>query len=442
MKGTRRSNRAIGWGAAACLAIVGGAAPARAGEPAQPEAARVVAGSHGPGDIVDIQATVGWSFDARQAAIRREAQGELTGLTTKRDLLYYETRQVLDFAAQVGVFHDLSLFLRAPLVVGEDRRLEFDRRADCARVPADCVNEASSTVLRDGILPRDASGFGWDATRDRAFTAGSSTVFRGPKRKGFEYLGVGAAYAVTNQDRDETKPTWILALEGRLQVGKARDYDAADPDGNTGVGLGYHQIVGSTTVARRFGAVGPYVGGWFAQPIVPSDSPYKRYALGEKAFAKPQQRAGGVVGVEGVAWERPELKYRLAIEARGRFEYRNQGLAQAELWEPLAGRSDCKTSAAACRPGVDVDFDGAPGADPASGITRSPGYGTFGLDLGASAQAGPWVRFRGLVGMTFEQARFLTDNLSRNAAYDITGRRFRVDGARAFHVFLEAAATY
>ena len=45
--------------------------------------------------------------------------------------------------------------------------------------------------------------------------------FKSPTRSGVEYLAVGIDFGIMNQARDNTKPTWVIGLEGRFNVSGA-----------------------------------------------------------------------------------------------------------------------------------------------------------------------------------------------------------------------------
>src|SRR6185436_12693827 len=153
-----------------------------------------------------------------------------------------------------------------------------------------CVDSHNATILRDQILPgynqdswgMDAQHGGRQYTRQPSppgpqFAPGPSGVFLGPSRKGFQYLGVGITWAPFNQARDDTKPTWTLNFDARLDVGKDMRFDPANPDANTAVGLGYHQLLFSTFVSKRFRYFEPYFGAWYNRPIRSNGSPYGSY---------------------------------------------------------------------------------------------------------------------------------------------------------------------
>jgi hypothetical protein len=409
------------------------------------EATRVVSGSRSPGEMFDFHLSLVWLHEQERAQIRRDREGAGTGagIVVADELIYRRSRDVLDLRMDFGVYHDFSLFVATPIVLADDRSLDFDREGCGGTGAMACPDEKTATILRDRILPGyGMPSYGLDAEHGRPFTAGSASVFRGPTRRGLEYLGLGARYAIFNQARDDSKPTWLVRFESRFAVGPDQRFDPAKPTANRAVGLGYHQFVFSTAFSRRFESLDPYLGLWYAVPSAPDGSLYSKYPLGGGAFGGPQQGAGADVGVEVPAWEDARTRRRIVFELRGRMELRFLGLAQGPLWEPLSGSSACPTERVACRPGVDRDLTGDGVPDPNPGITRSPTYGVLGLDGGLTAQVGRYARFRGLFGVSFEQDRSLTDGRSGNDVYDAPGRRFRIENARWWHLLIDLALTF
>ena len=80
-------------------------------------------------------------------------------------------------------------------------------------------------------------------------------------------IGVGLTWAPFNQRRDDTKPTWTLSFDAKLDVFKDRRFDPSNPGGNTAVGQGYHQFIWSTFVSKRFRWFEPYFGGSYMLPV-------------------------------------------------------------------------------------------------------------------------------------------------------------------------------
>jgi hypothetical protein len=298
-------------------------------------------------------------------------------------------------------------------------------------------------VLRDGFFAESrATSYGLDSEHLRPYTPPSATVFRGPTRRGLEYLGLGASWAIFDQDLDATKPTWIARFETRLSVAKDMRFDPGQPRNNRAVGLGYHQFVFSSAFSRRFGAIEPYLEGWLMLPVLTADSAYRQPRLSHDGFASAQKRAGAELGVEAILWEDVRTRRRMVLELRGHGELRMSGLAQSEIWEMLAGDRRCAGEAAACRPGIDTDLDQDGRLEPHPGITRSPAYGVFGGDAGINFQFGRHVRLRGLFGLSAQPARLLSDGLSGNDVYDSPGRRFRIEGLHTWHVLADGGLVF
>jgi hypothetical protein len=400
---------------------------------------RVVSGVTGPGDFPDVRLGISWLREDRKATVSRERADQSTGGEVGRsaDLVHRQIRQVIRLGAEVGLFRDLSLFVEAPLVLADDRWLHFDGGVD----------SGSSTLLRDGILPgAGTDSHGLDAKHQRPFVAPDDSVFRGPTRRGLEYLAIGLQHAIMNQRHDPTRPTWVVRLEPRLALGKAMAFDPARPDDNKAVNPGYHQLLLSTFFARREGRAQPHLGGFYSLPRATSGSAYGRFPLGSKGYGGPQHRAGAEAGLTYEAFARPQSGHRVLLEIAASAEVRFFGLARSELWEPLSGPSTCPAMPASCRAQgnveVDVDLDGDGQPDPYPGIVRSPGYGLFGGRLGLALELARLVRLTAGFAMTAEQDRFLTDGRSGVESFDRPGRRFRVEDARSWQLRVDATTGF
>lgn len=405
--------------------------------PWKARAAEVTRAVSGVGDAQrpEVVVSLSWLHESHSAAVKREVESSLTdrGIGLTRDLRFTQSRDLLALRAETGALWDLSVHLEAPLVLTDSRHLEFDGES----------SSSSSTMLRDGILP----GYGQLTSPDR-------TVFRGPKRSGLEFLGVGLTWAVMRQDRDDSKPTWLLSFDTRWSIGGAMGFDRLNPDANTSVGLGYHQLVWSTWLSRRTRHIEPYFGVWYMLPVRSSSGPFKNYPDGAPTSG-PQQRVGLSFGFEHVAWEEPVKKHRFSFEVRGRGVLFFRGRNFTEIWEPLSGASTCTaTSTADCRPGID---DG--GAFP--GVSQVDSYASFGADAGMNLRIGQHVRVRGLVGMTGAQSHLITGaspgrdldgdgavtfagekNPTYRQTIDLPGRRFRVEESRFWNLLLDVAVSY
>jgi hypothetical protein len=447
------------------------------------EVTRVVSAMDGSNGF-DFNLTASWVHDVKSATVKRELQSGLAprNIELIKDLQFAQTRDLLNLRADVGILWDVGLHIEMPLVLADSSSVDFDQSegSNCHFPSSDpnaprpnCVNQENATILRDGILPvatdpntGEITSWGQDAEHNRPFTPGSTSAFKGPTRKGFEYLGVGITWAPFNQARDDTKPTWTLNFDAKLDVFKDKRFDPSNPTSNTAVGQGYHQLVWSTFVSKRFRWFDPYFGAWYNLPVRTNGSPFQQYGPTQTSV-NPQQRAGIMIGVEQIAWENPRGDQRVTVEARAHVEQHFFGRERSELWEPLSGSSACASNnTMACRPNVDLQYADANNVvvdAPHPGITDIESYATVGGDMGLNVQVGKFIRFRGLFGFRSDMPHLITaassgvdanhdntvdptDKSEANPTYrpviDQPGRRFRVEGTKIWTLFLQGSMMF
>jgi hypothetical protein len=404
-------------------------------------------------DTFDFNLTATWLHDVKTAAVNVE-QETSSGYALARDLKYGQTRDTLNLRIDFGVLWDVGLHVQTPLVLHDSSHLDYDTD----------VNAGNSMFV--GTFP------GGDAAI--VPSGPGSRVFTSPTRKGFENLGVGVTWAPFNQRRDDTKPTWTLSFDALLDVFKDMRYDPANPTGNTAVGLGYHQMIWSTWISKRFRHFDPYFGASYMLPIRTNGSIFQDLGGGQ-TMVNPQMLATAVIGVEVIAWENAPRQQRVTIEARGHMEEHFAGRNYSELWEPLSGSSACKagsTDLTGCRASLDQVTTAAVingvtqpmitrGA-PYPGVSDIEAYGTFGGDVGFNVQVGPYVRFRSLFGLSYDESHFITNaspgvpgpdgrvdsnnpaqaNPVYRESIDLPGRRFRIEQSETWHLVVEGALMF
>ncbi len=399
-------------------------------------------------DTFDFNLTAAWFHDSRTAAINREAASS-SGIQVNPDLKYAQTTDLLDLRTDFGILWDVGLHVDLPIILAQSNNLTLDPAAP----------GGTTTFVRDGIYPAYQSTSGT-----------SSTVFQSPTRSGLQYLGLGIQWAVFNQKRDDTKPTWTLGFDADLDVFKDMRFDPANPNGNTAVGLGYHQLIWSTWVSKRFRYFDPYFGASYMLPIRTNGSIYQNLGGGQTSV-NPQQLAMVIVGVEQIAWENPSGDQSVTVELQAHAAEHFAGRGTSELWEPLSGHPGCQPTNGPvppvageplCRQSLDESADGTT-AMPYPGVTDIDAYGSFGGEAGLNIHVGKYIRFRGLFGMTFDAAHFITNasagvdrnndgqvdstnpkeaNPTYRESIDIPGRRFRVEDSRDWHLFVQGSLMF
>jgi hypothetical protein len=226
------------WAAAALLV----AASAQANEPKKASEPRIMAE---PGEITnvvdafdddngnpfDLHITLGFQQSWLSSKILRESSigskannpGLTTGGFTSSQMnvaKYSEVTSRLNTRVDLGIYKDIALYIRMPLILSNTRELN-DLNGS--------AGSAQSVVLQGATQP--------NGSPEQLF----SMPFKSPTRSGIEYLAAGLDFGIFNQARDPSKPTWVFGFEGRFSVS-----EPMHACGNTG---GLNQASGQKSCA-------------------------------------------------------------------------------------------------------------------------------------------------------------------------------------------------
>lgn len=452
-----------------------------------------VASSFEEDDIFDIHFGVGYDFTFKRAAILREWNTGAANDTQNRlvkDLLYRQLKHTLTPTVEIGVWHDLAVYLTMPVVLADSRDYSFDQRVDdCVfgdAANATCTNKENSTTIRDAIIPDN----GFDATSTAnpgmQFTgSGTELIFRGPQRRGLDQLHVGAKYGILNQQKRSHMPNWIIAGEGRFAIGRAqtfrRDITLSDPSGNHRVGRRIHELGAWTALSRRYRFLDPYFVAYWRQALRAGDSKFQDFSsFGSQDDILPQSTAGVTIGSEIVPFERKSRNVKLSVDVSGTAILHYGGRAYSEIWELLADspalvgtfnpQDPCNRQEslnfAATAPVGDPGYvaAGGPSCQAFEGTTEVQDYGSFGFNAGLNLHLSQYFRInlgtrlltdtrhfvtfakRGDASLSGDPDRVEPDtaevNPVRRDVVDNVGRRFAVDDVITFDVFLKVLATF
>lgn len=449
---------------AVVLVAVAGAAADRSARAAE---VTDVASAFDEDNPFDFRFRFRYDHTEKRAQIKRELEGlspTQQTIVTDRDLLYASRRDAIAMRAEVGLFQDLMLHAELPIVINDSEDYSFDQSGGSAcRYPPDpmpsCVNATNSTTIVDGIVP--PSGF--DAVHGGvALPSTGAMIFRGANRgatgggglDAFDTFNFGITWAPVNQRRDDTKPTWVLALEPQISIGNVKSFDRTRPNANHAVSDGVHRIVARTAISHRWRWVDAYMGFWYSYPIARGDSLFKDYGPSEK-LKNPQQQGGTLFGLELVPFERPQQGHKIWIDLRGRLEGHFAGRGYSEIWELLASSPQlaCDMNQAGYNPACDPkQTTNSYQNQPYTGITTIENYATLGVDLALGVQVGQHARFRTSFDYTHDQSHFITGedigvpttpsgrvmlpnefNPAYRAVVDQIGRRYKVDNANVYN---------
>ncbi len=459
---------------ASAFAIFGGERIARAEEPVAASEPRLmsetaevtsVVDAFDKDDPFDLHLSLGFSQMWKSANIRRETALFQPGLTTGNFVSKNEnvatvsqTLSVLNIGADLGIYRDLALVLRLPLILADTRELgDLD---GSTRNPQRLADPTGAPLF--------------------------SVPFKSPSRSGIDYFSFGLDWALVNQQRDRTKPTWVIGAEGRIGVGTplhacnaGASVQCPDPASGLARDPGVSRAMTSfgfhTVISKRFGYVEPYSGLWFLAEFAQDRGDFgATNSLKGSLVNHPPILGSFVVGIEVIPYEQRETFQRFIADFRFRSTYNSPGREYSELFDAL-GSSQTPSLRNPNPSGYQAGPNGTSVVDPASqkvfftGITDQQAYGSVAMSASATWQAGEYIKFQLGGGFQFNQSHLITGadacnpdfksdpnasgpcrgvasggvapitgipNPNHRAVIDLPGRRFSVDDTVIYNLWL------
>ena len=408
-------------------------------------------------DMFDLHLSLGYQHTWQSARILRETnivQGGLaTGGYTVSNMNvaeYEQTTARLNTRADIGIYRDIALVVRLPVILSDDRKLSA----------VDGTGDQQRTVLA-GV------------PGEQLF----ALPFQAPTRSGIEYLAIGLDFGIMNQARNPTKPTWVIGGEVRIDVSEPMhacnenpvpvnldpnvaqvecaqindiDRDGVSPETNffdanpngtvqldegptgsreAGVSRGTTGLQFHTYLSRRVKYIEPYGGFEVLFEFPNSDSDYQAVDLRGSLVNHPPLRGSMIVGMAVMPWEIRDAFQRLTIDGRFKGTYVSEGRDYSELFDAL-GSSDAPSlrypNFAEYMANPDpTTVDAAPSVvDPGSqkvymtGLSDVQQHGVYTFSLAATYQAGEYVKFNAGGALTLVQGHFLTFDQACNPDFD------------------------
>ena len=443
-------------------------------------------------DIFDLNLTVGFLRTWEIGRIQRQYADTTTGDARMsgdwHDIANYERgTNILNVGLDIGIFRDLAIYARLPLLLSDDRSL--------ARVGSPGTTDPYLGTSEGSLFTFDADG-----------------SLRSPTRSGVDYMSFGLAWSLLNQHRDSSVPTWMIMLEGRFNLGdpmractrvaevtNCNNADGAAPGAGptapglpTGVGRGMNALRIETRASWRYEVVEPYAGlafqmewpGYSTNQFLPSG------ALAGYINTLPPIQGRFTLGAAIIPWEDRLRFQRFTIDLRLTGDYISEGHEYSPIFDALGsstnpyltaptleGLSDISASGVGEGCGADGTGDGADnngdgnideGCLGAAGLATSSFYGLtdvqshgrFGGTLTLEMQAARYIRFAAGAGFLWSPPYVLTQadacnpnvdafdsggaalvdlrrvgtcrggiiNPHHRPAIDMPGNRFRVEG--------------
>lgn len=388
-------------------------------------------------DKFDLHLSLGFQQTWKSGKILRETSSDLdqfsSGGYTAGNMNvanYSETISRLNTRADIGLYKDVALIIRLPVILANDRKLEG-------------IGGAGPTSYLVQGLPGE-----------QLF----SLPFQSPTRSGIEYLAIGLDVSPMNQTRDPSKPTWTLGLEGRFSVsepmhacGPTQGLNVPGPQQScaypsdvnrngksgegtvnvngqpvtlegtnfsghrdAGVSRGTTGLEAHTFASKRVKYIEPYMGFIALFEFQNSGSDFGTTDLQGSLVNHPPFQGTIIGGIAIFPWEVRDQFQRLEVDLRASGTYRSEGRDYSPLFDALGG-----SDAPSLRQPNFANFkagstEGSSVIDPNSqkvyttGITDVQQHGLYTLSAGVTFQAGEYIKFNAGFGFTAEQGHIIT----------------------------------
>ncbi len=397
------------------------------------------------GDPFDLNISIGYERYSKGGVIRRESYKALPHewdyyayVTMAK---YSQVTHILNMELDIGLFRDISLRTRIPLILSDTRELKTGKTT-------------------------------WGEIGEENLF---NIPFKSAERSGLDYLAVGLWWGILAQDRDDTKPNWTIYAEGRFGVGEelkaacqTTGAESCAQEGyNTkgGISRGLNELAIGTRLSRRYGFMDPYFGfeallGW---------------SKGGRNFMIDDNSAGQIndqppivgsidFGIELVPWDVPSEFRKFVIGVGARASFHSEGREATPLFDAL-GTSDYFND----QEYVDFNGDGdddhgqeeaATEAGRWTGMTDIENYATFLGRVYFMIQPAKYVKFRIGMDIGHETQHFITKtdqcpadqvqpgstcvvyNWGHRPELDRPGNRFRAEETLLFTFFIDATMQF
>jgi hypothetical protein len=335
----------------------------------------------------------------------------------------------LELAA--GVFRDLMVFVRLPLVLSDKRSLSHPENAE---------PDASR------FEPADASGMLGPAQSTSLFGHNE----RSATRSGVPGLDLGLAWGITNQYRTAYLPTWVIVLESRIGLGEVVRPCLASSDCSAGVNRGTIRLSLDSRWSYRYSWFEPYLGLRYAfEWASAASSRFTPRGVPDDVDTSLPRLLELTLGAALMLWEDRARFQRIALDLRGQAAHNSAGRDYSPLFDVLGASASTQLGAAAAGDPL-VRFHG---------LTRVDAYAQLRAEVAVSAQAAQYVQFRLGVSLMHMTPHLLTGapacesspagpcaegrtNPLYRAAIDLPGQRFMMLGNLSYDLFASAAGQF
>ncbi|MBX5483496.1 MAG: hypothetical protein IRZ16_16870 [Myxococcaceae bacterium] len=296
-----------------------------------------IASSFEPDDPFGMYLNASWVRAQEKMKIVREhhQNGDVQEVS---ELRYLEVENRIDFDLRIGLWQDLEFRYAIPLVISRDQEWKFASGTDAGNstIIGNCL-QANGELLDPGC-PENG--------------AGAQPIFDVPNasfRGGWGDMHFGLAYALFNEQKDPSKPMWILGLDYQAPTSALDDPTVPTArDARGEIGERIHRYTIYTALSKRLGVADPYFKVHYTQPVkgpgwysncdhpdesrmsVPGNCGQGPWTRAETGI-KPAYTGGVIFGSEFNAYENRTEHQKIAFDLNVLANYRSEGRYHNEL---------------------------------------------------------------------------------------------------------------
>ncbi|HEX4355487.1 MAG TPA: hypothetical protein VHZ95_21325, partial [Polyangiales bacterium] len=208
------------------------------------------------GDPLDVNIALSFIRRENTSTIAREAPNSDDRIAGRSQPIAdsEEIENALQLEVDVGLFKDLMVYARLPLVLSDTRRLQLPSAARCSS--SACADQRNKIV--DALTPAGPGG------GEPLFDLTSGRGYHSATRSGIPAVDLGAAWGILNQYRTPYMPTWVVSAEARISVGDVMTPCTEGMSCRNGISRGTARFQLESRWSYRLRFVEPYLGLSFA----------------------------------------------------------------------------------------------------------------------------------------------------------------------------------
>jgi hypothetical protein len=370
-----------------------------------------VADAFEEGDVLDVNVHLGFRRSVASGTIAREVIDESSEDGRSRrhfiDVAEHEhVRNELVFQLDVGIYRDLMLFVRVPVVLGDDRELSAPSGDRC---PLGSTLE--SCLALEEPVPAGADPRLFDLSR----------TLRSGRRSGVPSVDLGVAWGVINQYRKRHLASWVLLLETSIDTGEVV-HACVGSDCEPGVSTGTAKLKLESRWSYRYRYLEPFAGiAHTFQWVTGGEKLYE--PAGDLAGAvdpEPPSRSAATLGVAIIPWEDRGRFQRFEVDLKSEASLISSGRDASPLFDALGDSSNPHLTAANYDR-VPSDVGPTPVVVDFNGLTNVEAHAELAFDAELVMQAARYVRFALGLGFSYLTPHLLTGAPACNTGVEPMG---------------------